>query len=170
MGDLYQKFTDSRGLLEKIASKIPGFGGYMEKETRREADRMLRDLIANRYGEQLSRVQSLQTQLVTGTGIEYVDDLQNAATRLQRFVDSVKTAAYGYAGLFSAVQVKEEQLAKLYAFDNALLDNADKIVEAVNTVETSMGGDDLGAAIRNLTTLVTQCNDAFERRKEVLIS
>ncbi len=170
MGDLYQKFTDSRGLLEKIASKIPGFGGYMEKETRREADRMLRDLIANRYGEQLSRVQSLQTQLVTGTGIEYVDDLQNAATRLQRFVDSVKTAAYGYAGLFSAVQVKEEQLAKLYAFDNALLDNADKIVEAVNTVETSMGGDGLGAAIRNLTTLVTQCNDAFERRKEVLIS
>jgi hypothetical protein len=168
MGDLFQKITDAKGLLEKIASKIPGFGGYLEKETRRDADKLLRDTIVNRYSEQLSRVSAIQTQLVGSGGIEHVDDLQDAATRLQRFIDMVKTAAYGYGGFFDAVKVKEDELAKLYAFDAALLDNVAKVASAVDTIEASLGGDGLPAAIRNLITMVTECNTTYERRKEVL--
>ncbi|MBL8045363.1 MAG: hypothetical protein JNL09_02425, partial [Anaerolineales bacterium] len=63
MSDLFQKITDAKGMLEKLVDKIPGFHGYMEKEARREADKLLRDTIANRYGEQLDRVSMLQTQL-----------------------------------------------------------------------------------------------------------
>jgi len=170
MADLFQKITDSKGLLEKIASKIPGFGGYLEKESRRDADKLLREMIVNRYGEQLSRVSSLQTQLIGSGGIEHVDDLQDAATRMQRFMDMVKTAAYGYSGFFDAVKVKEEELGKLYAFDNALLENVAKVASAIDNIEASMGGDGLPAAIRNLVSIVTESNDTYERRKEVLLS
>ncbi len=171
MADLFDKLQDSRSLLEKIAGFIPGFGGYLERERRREADKMLRDMIVNRYGEQLSRVSNIQTQLVSSvTGIEHVDDLQDAATRLQRFIDMVKTAAYGYSGFFDAVKVNEAELAKLYAFDAALLENATKISAAVDNVETSVGGEGLPAAIRHLVALVAECNTTFERRKEVLTS
>jgi len=170
MADILGNITDARNLLEKIASKIPGFGGYMEKETRRTADKMLRDTMVNRYGEQLSRISTLQTQLVSSGGIEFVDDLQDAATRLQRFMDTVKTAAYGYAGFFDAVKVKEDQLAKLYAFDNALLDNAAKVTGLVDAVEAAMSGEGLPASIKALTDAVAECNAAFERRKEVLLS
>ena len=170
MADILGNITDARNLLEKVASKIPGFGGYMEKETRRTADKMLRDTMVNRYGEQLNRISTLQTQLVSSGGIEYVDDLQDAATRLQRFIDTVKTAAYGYAGFFDAVKVKEDELAKLYAFDNALLDNAAKVTGLVDAVETAMSGDGVPAAIKALTAAVAECNAAFERRKEVLLS
>jgi hypothetical protein len=170
MADILGNITDARGLLEKIASKIPGFGGYMEKDTRRTADKMLRDTVVNRYGEQLSRISTLQTQLVSSGGIEFVDDLQDAATRLQRFMDMVKTAAYGYAGFFDAVKVKEDQLAKLYAFDNALLDNSAKVAELVKGVEAAVGTDGMLPAIRALSAAVTECNTAFERRKEALLS
>jgi hypothetical protein len=170
MADILGSITNARGLLEKIASKIPGFGGYMEKETRRTADKLLRETIASRYGDQLSRVSALQAQLVQSGGIEYVDDLQNAAIRLQRFIDTVKTAAYGYAGFFDAVKVKEDELAKLYAFDNALLDNATKITALVDAVEAALAGEGLPAAIKALTAAVAECNAAFERRKEVLLS
>ena len=170
MADLFQKITDSKGLLEKIASKIPGFGGYLEKESRRDADKLLREMIVNRYGEQMSRISGLQTQLISSGGIEYVDDLQDAATRMQRFVDMVKTAAYGYSGFFDAVKVKEEELGKLYAFDNALLENVAKVASAVDNIEASLGGDGLPAAIRNLISIVTESNDTYERRKEVLLS
>ncbi len=171
MADILGSITNARNLLEKIASKIPGFGGYMEKDTRRSADKLLRDTIVNRYGEQLSRVSALQAQLVQSGGIEYVDDLQGAATRLQRFIDMVKTAAYGYAGFFDAVKVKEDELAKLYAFDNALLDNATKVASLVDAVEAAVsGGEGLPAAIKALTDAVAECNTAFERRKEVLLS
>lgn len=170
MSDIYSKITEGRGLLEKIASKIPGFGGYMEKETRRTADKMLRDTIVNRYSEQLRRIESLQTELLSSGGLEHLDDMQVAFTRLQTFVDQVKTAAYGYTGFFDAVKVDEDALAKLYAFDNELLENVNKVTAAVDTVQTSIGGDGLKAAIRNLTTVATECNTVFDRRKEVLMS
>jgi hypothetical protein len=170
MADILGSITNARGLLEKLASKIPGFGGYMEKETRRTADKMLRETIVNRYGEQLNRISALQTQLISSGGIEYVDDLQDAATRLQRFIDMVKTAAYGYAGFFDAVKVKENELAKLYAFDNALLDNASKIASLVDGAEAAVTGEGMPVAIRALTAAIAECNTTFERRKEVLLS
>jgi len=170
MSDLYSKITDSRGLLEKIASKIPGFGGYMERETRRTADKMLRDTIVNRYGEQMGRIARLQTELISSGGIEHLDELQTAATKLQTFSDLIKTAAYGYSGFFEAVKVNEGELAKLYAFDNALLENVAQVASAVDNIEASVGGDGLPAAIRNLITVATECNTTFERRKEVLMT
>jgi hypothetical protein len=170
MADLYDKLKDSQGLLGKIASMIPGFNGYKDRETRREADKILRDTIANRYGEQLARVSNLQVQLISGGGIEYVDDLQDAATRLQRFVDMTRTAARGYGGLFDSVKINEPELAKLYQFDLALLENVSQVAAAVDNVEASMGGDGLPAAIRHLSTVVGDINTTFERRKEVLTS
>jgi hypothetical protein len=170
MADLYDKIKDSQGLLGKIASVIPGFSGYMNRETRRDADKLLRETIANRYSEQLSRISDLQVQLVSSGGIDWVDDLQDSATRLRRFIDMVRTAAYGYAGLFDAVKVNEAELAKLYQFDLALLDNVSKVAAAIDNVEASIGGDGMAAAVRNLSSVVAEANITYERRKEVLTS
>ncbi len=169
MSDLLKKITDSRGLLENLVSKIPGFSGYMEKEARRESDRLLRTTIANRYGEQLSRVQGIQTQLLVGGGIEYVDDLQDAAQRLTRFIDMVKTAPMGYSGLFDAVKIKEKELEQLYAFDYTLLDNVTRVAAGVDAVQNAVGSEALPGAIRGLVDLVAECNTTFERRREVLV-
>ena len=170
MANLYDKIKDSQGLLGKIASMIPGFSGYMARETRREADKMLRETVANRYSEQLSRISDLQVQLITSGGIDWVDDLQDAATRLQRFIDMVRTAAYGYSGLFDAVKVNEPELAKLYNFDLALLENAAKVAAAIDNVEASVGGEGMPAAVRHLSSVMAETNTAYERRKEVLTS
>jgi hypothetical protein len=170
MADLYDKIKDSQGLLGKIAAVIPGFSGYMARETRREADKMLRETVANRYSEQLSRISDLQGQLVSSGGIDWVDDLQDAATRLQRFIDMVRTAAYGYSGLFDAVKVNEPELAKLYQFDLAMLENVSKVAAAIDNVEASVGGEGMPAAVRHLSSVMAEANTAFERRKEVLTS
>ncbi|MEP7359327.1 MAG: hypothetical protein ABI847_18895 [Anaerolineales bacterium] len=170
MADLYDKIKDSQGLLGKIAGMIPGFSGYMARETRREADKMLRETVANRYGEQLSRISDLQVQLISSGGIDWVDDLQDAATRMQRFIDMVRTAAYGYSGLFDAVKVNEAELAKLYNFDLALLENASKVAAAIDNVEASAGGEGMPAAVRHLSSVMGEANTAYERRKEVLTS
>ncbi len=168
MTDYYDKIKDSQGLFGKIAGMIPGFNDYMDREQRREADKMLRDNIANRYSEQLSRISDLQVQLLTSGGIDFVDDLQDAATRLQRFIDTVKTAAMGYAGLFDAIKVNEAELQKLYNFDLSLLEYASKVAAAVDNVETSIGGDGLAAAMRHLSSVIGEANTTYERRKEVL--
>jgi hypothetical protein len=169
MSDLFDKIKDERNIFEKIASFIPGFGGYMNKDSRREADKMLRDAIVNRLGEQLTRLQAIQTDLISNGGIEYVDDVGTAVTRLQTFSDMVKTAAYGYAGFFDAVKVDEDALQKLYNYDNQLLDKTNEVKASVDSLQAA-SGDTVKVACRALNTIASDCITAFERRKEVLLS
>src|ERR1700687_623576 len=103
MADLYDKIKGEQGLLGKIASVIPGFSGYMNRETRRDADKMLRETIANRYSEQLSRISGLQVAGVKSGAMYGAAAFQAPPPRLQRFIDMVRTAAYGYSGLFATV-------------------------------------------------------------------
>jgi hypothetical protein len=102
-------------LITKIASKIPGFKGYLERQTRRDSDKLVRDTIFDRFRELEGRVSRLQRDLINQGQIAYVDDLEATAIQLRTFADRVHTAPRGYAGLFDAVKVNEEELTKLYA-------------------------------------------------------
>ena len=168
MSDLFGKITSEQNLVEKLASKIPGFGGYQEKQNRRAADRLLRQEVARRYDEQWARVSQIQADLVAAGRIDLIDDLERAALKLRTFIDQMKTASYGYSGFFDAVKVKEDDLAKLYEYDNTLLENVGRVASAVDNVQASLDTDDLPTAIRHLTTVAAECNIAFDHRQEVL--
>jgi hypothetical protein len=168
MSDLFGKITSEQNFFEKIASKIPGFSGYLEKENRRAADKLLRQEVARRYDEQWTRISQIQMDLVNAGRIDLIDNLEGAALKLRTFIDQMKTAAYGYSGFFDAVKVQEDDLAKLYQFDNTLLENVSVVASAIDNVEASLDTDDLPNAIRNLTKVAAECNFAFERRQEVL--
>ena len=168
MTDLFGKITSEQNFVEKIASKIPGFSGYFEKENRRAADRLLRQEVARRYEDQWGRVSQIQADLVSAGRIDWLDDLEGAALKLRIFIDQMKTASYGYSGFFDAVKVKEDDLANLYQYDNALLENVSKVASAVDNVQASLDADGLKAAISNLRTVVAECNTTFDHRAEVL--
>ncbi|HLB48573.1 MAG TPA: hypothetical protein VJL59_16325 [Anaerolineales bacterium] len=168
MTDMFSKITDEQNLLEKIASKIPGFGGYLKEEQRRTADKILRETLAQRYEEQWQRVSAIQRRMVEEAMIDHVDNMEAAAVKLRTFIDGMKTAAYGYGSLFDAVKVNDEELQKLYQYDFALLEGVSKVISAVDNVEASVGADGLPAAIRNLTSVAAECVTAFDRRKDVL--
>jgi len=170
MDDLFSKMQGEQNILEKLASKIPGFGGYLKEEQRRTADKILRDTLANRYEEQWQRVSGIQRRMVEEAMIDHVDNMESAAVKLRTFIDGMKTAAYGYGSLFDAVKVNDAELQKLYAYDYTLLEGVSKVAQAVDHVESSLGTDGLPAAIRNLTTVTAECVTMFDRRKEVLTS
>jgi hypothetical protein len=170
MSDILSKVTDARGALEKLASKIPGFGGYLERETRRNADKLLRETLALRYEEQWKRISEIQRRMISEGMIDSVDNMEAAAIKLRTFIDSMKTAAYGYSPLFDSVKANEAELLKLYTYDQSLLDGVGKVQGAVDNVEASLGSDGLPAAIRNLSTICADCVTAFDHRKEVILS
>jgi len=169
MSDLFERVTGDQDFLTKLISKIPGFSGYVERQTRRASDKLLRETIANRYEALWQRISALQVALINEGGILYVDDLESAALKLRQFIDRVRTASYGYAGFFDAVKVNQEVLARVYEYDLALLNSEDEMARAIDNVEASLGADGLPAAIRNLTTLAQQCVDAFNKRAEVML-
>ena len=46
MNDEMERARDRRNILEKLGAKIPGFHGYLEREMRREVDKLQRDWLA----------------------------------------------------------------------------------------------------------------------------
>ncbi len=170
MSDLIGKVEGERGLLERIAGKIPGFRGYLAKEKRRDVDKLLRDGIVSRFDAQRRRLPELQMQLVSAGRLEYVDDVERSVMKLQTFVDRVKTTPRGYAGFFDAVKVKEDDLEQVYRWDEQLLGEADKIALAIDALAATIGGaGDTGAAVRDLIAASTAINELYSQREHVLL-
>lgn len=166
--DMREVVSGGMSDLEKLAAKIPGYRGYKEKEVRREADKLLRDHIYRVLTEQRRRIEDVQANLGLGQ-IEAVEKLGVARRRLQTLADTVHTAAYGYAGLFDAVKVKEEELDALYSFDNNLLAESASIVEAVDSLQAAVDRDEgVSSAIRDLTETITRLQDTYNRRRDVI--
>lgn len=169
MTDPMGKVTEGKDLVGKIRNFVSEFVGYFDRETRRDADKLLRTVVAQRFEEQWGRVSELQRQLVSEGQLEYVDDLEAAAVKLRAFINRLKTAAYGFAGFFDAVRVKEEELARIYQFDLSLLEKAEDISRAVDNVAASIGTEGLPASIRNLVNKSQEAVDLYDRRKEVIL-
>jgi hypothetical protein len=170
MGDLFQQVNDDQDIITKLIGKIPGFKGYVERENRRASDKVLRELIAQRYEEAWKRVSSIQRDLVREGELILVGDLESAALKLRQFSDRIKTAAYGYSSFFDAVKINEDELKTLYEYDLSLMNSVDVITRAIENVETSIGGDGLPAAVRNLTSQAQDSVDLYNRRSEVFLS
>lgn len=170
MSDLHDQVVGDRDFFTRILGKIPGFKGYIEREGRRSSDKMLREMVSQRFEEQWQRISALQRDLISSGGLSFVDDLEASALKIRQFVDRVKTASYGYAGFFDAKKINEAELVKLYEYDLSLLTQVDEVKRAIDHVEASIGTDGLPASIRNLTSVAQSSVDLFNRRDEVILS
>ena len=169
MSDFFEKVKGQVDPFKKLLSYIPGFSGYIERQNRRDADKVLRDTVARRFEEYWSRASNLQVELVSNGMIKYVDDMEKAALALRTFIDKITTAARGYSGLFDAVKINEKELEAIYQFDVAFFTLGDQVSSALDNVEASLGDEAaLPAAIRNLTTLARLAVETFERRSEIV--
>jgi hypothetical protein len=165
---LFEKVQSGMDPFKKIASKIPGFSGYIERQSRRDADKLLRDQIADRFDEQWQRISALQRQFINEGEIAYVDDLEAAAIKLRQFIDRVRRAPRGYSSMFEAVKINEDELAQLYVYDAAMLEMVAEVARAIDNVEASVGSDGLPAALRNLSSTAQQCVEVYNRRSEAV--
>ena len=132
------------------------------------SDKLLREKIADEFDTLNQRVSSLQREMVDQGELAAVGSLENAAIKLRQFTDRIRTASYGYAGIFDAIKIKEEQLDQVYQYDYALLELSESVASAIDNVETSIGTEGQDAAIRHLVTVSQQCVDAFNKRTEVM--
>jgi hypothetical protein len=168
MSDIFDKVAEDRDPLKKLLSKIPGFKGYVERGDRRLSDKLLREAIANEYEAHYQRISGLQRDLISQGGLAYIDDLESAAIKLRQFIDRVRTASYGYAGLFDAIKINEEELASIYQYDAELLEKGATVSGAIDNVESSIGTDGLPAALRHLISVSQECVDLFNKRSDAL--
>jgi hypothetical protein len=169
MDEFFQKVKSQQDPFKRLAANIPGFGGYIERQNRRDADKLLRDTVARRFDEQWKRASQIQSDMVSSGLIAYVDDMEKASLQLRTFIDKVTTAPRGYSGLFDAVKINEKELEAIYQYDAAFFDLGEQVARALDHVEASLGDEAaLPAAIRNVISLARMAVETYNRRMEVV--
>lgn len=171
ISDLYEKIKGEGGGLSNLLSKIPGIDGYMERGRRREADQLLRSTIVDRLEQVRVSLGSVHQELSRDIikAMDFAEPLGRADTKLMGLIGKINDAPQGYAGFFDAVKVKENDLARLYAFDENMLNHVDQIGADVAALEKACQDDgDVGGAIRTLDSGLREANEIFNSRTEVL--
>ena len=170
VGDLTEKVLAEQGGLEKLIAKIPGYSGYKKKEQRREADKLLRLHIAKKYEEQLAKLNQIQYDLTLQGRLRVLVVLERASMKLQLLIDRIKTASYGYSGWFDAVKVEEDDLDKLYKFDEDMLASVDTLAGVLAQLAEKGQAEEPTTEANQLISTLESLNTTFSQRQDVLIS
>jgi len=170
MGDIYEKVKDSRTALEKLTDFIPGWSGYQERQTRRKADQLLRQTLADKLAGQRRRLDVAQKDLINHGKMDLLDDVGSAVTQLQTFIDRVRLASYGYSGLFDAAKINEAELEQMYNFDAALFEYVERLDAANDRLRQAIpSGEGLVETIRILQDICREANSTFDQREHVIL-
>ncbi len=167
--DPVEQAKSEMGSFERAISKLPGIKGYREKELRRDADKQVRDTLARRLEARRRKLTGLQSDLLAAGGLLWIDDVERVVGRLQLLIDRIKTASYGYAPLWALNRVKEDDLDRLIAFDQALFDDVARLDEAIEGLAAAIQANEgIKGALQEVGDLLNALNETFGRRSEVI--
>jgi hypothetical protein len=170
--DVYKETKDQMRLSERIAAFIPGFRGYKEKEIRRESDRLIRNHLYLKLNAARNDLRTIQQKLVDRRYVDVVTDMDRLSAKMDRIVEKVNHASYGYTGFFDAVKVKEEALDRMIAFDNQLIDGITTLSTEVDAFKTDLNSgatSNLAAHVQGVTDKLESFEDTFDKRNEVIL-
>jgi hypothetical protein len=168
-GNLQDRAKQQRSFLEKLGGWIPGYGGYADRERRREVDRLEREFVAGKIVAQKTGVKRLVDELMSAgryDGLAVYDKIMN---KVDKVANKIKAAPYGWSGMFDSVKIDEAALDKLYQYDCGLVEGAQELALAV--AELSGLGSNPSAAQAKANTileLLDRIDDYFSRRTELV--
>jgi len=166
MSDLRKRIEKDEGSLQKLASYIPGFSGYRERQIRRKADQLVREHLVGLLDEVRSVLKATVSKWANKGKLEQLDALDRLLGKLTKARDNLRFADYGYTGWFDAVKIKEKQLDSLYDYDLQLRGEITDIDEAVQGLATTEE-DDLAQYVDTVTEQVAQLQHAIDHRDKI---
>ncbi len=171
-GDVRDKARQDRNWFERILHAIPGFKGYLEKEERRETDKLLRDHLAGRIDRLRSKLDPVMRDLTDRGGMDMlglVNEVDRAKKAMERVRGRIQHASYGYAGLFDAVKVREQELDRLYAFDAGLIETVETLEKKVGDLaDPAKPAAELTAATDDLIRFCRELDTTLDGREQLL--
>ena len=166
---------DRAGKLGSLANSIPGYRGYRAKEDRRDADRAVRDQIASELDARATRVEQVATKLASARDLSNVGPVNNVVREIRLLGTRVRTATYGYGGLFGNRDINAAVLSQIQAFDEALLEGVPALDETIQVLEQAapeqiaIAADGVMAVVRHLSTQFDARSSVIETATESAI-
>jgi hypothetical protein len=155
MDRIHDAARGGQNVLERLMNALPGFKGYREKERRRDADRILRDHLAARLDLLKKALNDAAAGVTRSGALDAINDIETARKRLDRVTNRIRYADRGYAPLFAVLKIDDAALARVYAFDVALIEGIDAIAKAA----AAEGGASVKAMIAEIDALDARLSD-----------
>jgi hypothetical protein len=170
--DVYSDVKGQMRLSERIAAFIPGFRGYKEKEIRRESDRLIRNHLYLKLSAAKSDLREISQKLADRRYFDVLTDMDRLLAKMDRVVEKVNHASYGYSGFFDAVKVREENLDHMIDFDNKLLDGINALTAEIDAFKADLDSGaitNLKTRVQNVTEKLETFENTFDQRNEVIM-
>ncbi len=171
MADIRQRVDEDRGVLKKIQNFVPGFRGYRRREDLRDADRMLRAQIAGHLGSVRQGLEDSRSLIIGGWNSKELELLGGVISQLKKVEGQVAHAETGYSGFVADIEVKEDQIFRLYDFDASMTDMIGEMRASLDAIRTSLASRDSVQAQRDILamrTLINNFESQFDRRLRVI--
>ncbi len=165
--DIVEEMRDRQGILSEIKNFFTL--GYGTKEDLRELDKMLRDL----YYTDLKRLRHLWEDIYLAVLEADVKaptrDLKKVIQVMDRVMEKIHHADYGYAGLFDRKgSIREEELAGILNYDRELGTRIDSLKDEVEKVQSYVESENWGelpANVRRVKDLLLSLEDRWIERE-----
>jgi hypothetical protein len=160
---------DNRNWLERLADMIPGYSGYVDKERRRDIDKLHRVHMADRLRSIKSVIISVIGELSSGGRLFEVNPLDRILKKLDKIENRVRFASYGYSGFFDVIKIQETDLNSIYQFDLSLLEKIDIIEVKSQSLKAQLGtAETLKTGASELEKIIDDFDQTFDKRYEVI--
>lgn len=153
--------------IRSTLDSIPGYRGYRSLEDRRDDDRRLRETIASEIASSAATLTRAGADMVEKRQLKQVSSIERLVADTRHLSDRVRTATYGYGGLFSTRDVGSGVLDQIHLFDQAFLTESGALQDIANRIQGAAAepsADDMGAYRAELVRL----NTLFDARSRVV--
>lgn len=170
--DVYETAKGEMRLSERLLAALPGFRGYKEKELRRESDRLIRNHLYLKLSKSKTDLREIFKTVTARRMFDAMSTMDKVVAKMDRIVEKVNHASYGYSGFFDIVKIKEENLDRMIEFDNSLMDDVDKIADHIKNFKSEVLAQKFDNVRNNIQTLdetLDAFEEAFDKREEVIL-
>jgi len=160
------RHMNQRNWIETVLRYIPGFRGYLEKEFRRESDRLAREWMAGRLRQGKAGLDNIMRGLVDTGQIAALPQFERLRSKLDHLTSSILASVNGYSGFFDFVRVDEEMLDDVYELDAKLMEEIDRFASHLQQL-----GNNPEEGAKQAGDLLSQTEDLQQkqaRREELL--
>ena len=151
-----------------ILRHVPGFGGYVKQEQRRESDQLVRNQMADALQRAKARIDDYAVALTSAAKIDDLPSCEKLRTSVDHAVARIRSSVQGYSGLFDMQRIDEDRLEDVYDCDAWLLDEIDALARDSENLRAR--DEPASVLISQLLQKADEIQQRLDQRKRLLQS
>lgn len=162
-----ERVKDKQGVLSQIQNFFTG--GYGTKEDLRELDKKLREMYYEELRDMRHLWEDVYLAVLNANLLTSKSDFKRVIQVLDRVMEKVRHADYGYAGLMDRKgHIREEELARVFNYDRLLGDDVEKMKKTIEKVHGEAEAENwtsLPAEVKDIRALLRSFEIRWHKRE-----